>query len=40
MLVTSDQLTPKRGFEATDKLKGDLFMVVGVTLYGFSERIF
>ena len=33
MLVVSDQLTGK-DYEATDKVKGDLFMLAGATLYG------
>ena len=36
MLVASDQLTKKDDSEAVDKVKGDLFMLAGATLYGFS----
>ena len=39
MLVGSDHLTDKN-WEAVDKVKGDLFMIAGATLYGFSERGF
>lgn len=37
MLVVSDQLTANGSKEASNKAKGDLFMVIGATLYGFSE---
>ena len=40
ILVASDQLTANGGFEAVNKVKGDLFMVSGATLYGFSKCIF
>lgn len=36
MLVASDQLTDK-DHEAVDKIKGDLLMLAGATLYGFSR---
>lgn len=36
MLAGSDLLTDKN-FVATDRGKGDAFMIVGATLYGFSE---
>lgn len=36
MLVASDQLTDK-DYPALDKVKGDIFMLVGATLYGFSK---
>jgi len=36
MLVGSDQLTDK-DWEAVDKVKGDLFMLAGATLYGFTN---
>ena len=36
MLVASDQFTDK-DYEAVDKVKGDLFMFAGATLYGFSS---
>ena len=36
MLVGSDQLTDK-DYPASDKVKGDIFMLVGATLYGFSS---
>ena len=39
MLVASDRLSANRSFEAVNKVKGDLFMVAGATLYGFSERV-
>jgi solute carrier family 35 protein F1/2 len=35
MLVGSDHLTDK-SWQAADKVKGDLFMIAGATLYGFS----
>lgn len=35
MLVGSDQLTDKN-YEPVNKVKGDLFMLAGATLYGFS----
>jgi len=35
MLVASDQLTDK-DHEAVNKVKGDLLMLAGATLYGFS----
>ncbi|KAF9786380.1 DUF914-domain-containing protein [Thelephora terrestris] len=37
MLVVSDQLTANGGHEVHDKAKGDLFMVIGATLYGISN---
>jgi solute carrier family 35 protein F1/2 len=36
MLVGSDMLTDKN-FPAAARGKGDAFMIVGATLYGFSE---
>jgi len=36
MLVASDQLTDK-DYEAVNKVKGDLFMLAGATLYGFTN---
>jgi len=36
MLAGSDSLTDKN-FVAINRGKGDAFMVVGATLYGFSE---
>lgn len=36
MLVGSDFLTDKN-YPALNKGKGDAFMIVGATLYGFSE---
>jgi len=36
MLVGSDQLTDK-DYEAVDKVKGDLFMLLGASLYGFTN---
>ena len=36
MLVSSDFLTDKN-YPALNKGKGDAFMIVGATLYGFSE---
>ena len=35
MLVGSDELTDK-DYTAVDKVKGDMFMLAGATLYGFS----
>ena len=35
LLVASDQITNKTWI-GLDKSKGDLFMVIGATLYGFS----
>jgi solute carrier family 35 protein F1/2 len=35
MLVGADQLTDK-DYPALNKVKGDLFMLAGATLYGFS----
>ena len=35
LLVASDQLTDK-DWDAVDKGKGDAFMILGATLYGFS----
>ena len=35
MLVASDELTDK-DYPAISKVKGDIFMIVGATLYGFS----
>lgn len=37
MLVVSDQLTGNKGSEAVNKVKGDLFMVSGATLYGLTN---
>jgi hypothetical protein len=39
MLVVSDLLTDKN-FAATARGKGDVFMIVGATLYGFSTWSF
>ena len=39
MLVASDQLTDK-DHGAVSKVKGDLFMLAGATLYGFSQCSF
>jgi solute carrier family 35 protein F1/2 len=36
MLVGSDHLTDKN-WKAVDKVKGDLFMIAGATLYGFTN---
>jgi solute carrier family 35 protein F1/2 len=36
LLVGADQLTNK-DWEAVNKGKGDAFMILGATLYGFSE---
>jgi len=36
MLVASDHLTDK-DYPAVDKVKGDIFMIVGATLYGFTN---
>ena len=38
MLVSSDFLTDKN-YPALNKGKGDAFMIVGATLYGFSESL-
>ena len=38
MLVASDSLTDK-DYVAVSMVKGDIFMIVGATLYGFSEHI-
>jgi len=35
VLVASDQPTDK-DYEAVNKVKGDIFMLAGATLYGFS----
>ena len=38
MLVTSDQLTDvDKDRKAVNKVKGDLFMLIGATLYGLSQ---
>ena len=40
MLVASDEITDK-DWPALSRAKGDVFMLVGASLYGFSEsRIF
>ena len=39
LLVTADQLTGK-DWEAVNKGKGDAFMILGATLYGFSTSCF
>jgi hypothetical protein len=39
MLVASDHLTDK-DYPALDMAKGDVFMIVGATLYGFSASFF
>lgn len=36
LLVASDELTDK-DWPALSRAKGDVFMLVGATLYGFSE---
>jgi len=36
MLVSSDFLTDKN-YQALDKAKGDVFMIIGATLYGFTN---
>lgn len=36
LLVTSDELTDK-DYPAISKVKGDIFMIVGASLYGFSS---
>lgn len=38
LLVSSDFLTDKN-YAALDRAKGDAFMIVGATFYGFSEYI-
>jgi len=38
LLVGADQLTNK-DWEALDKGKGDGFMILGATLYGFSASL-
>jgi solute carrier family 35, member F1/2 len=38
MLVASDHLTNK-DYPAVDRVKGDIFMLVGATLYGFSASL-
>ena len=38
LLVGADQLTNK-DWAAVDKGKGDAFMILGATLYGFSESL-
>lgn len=35
LLIASDQITHKN-WTALDKGKGDVFMIIGATLYGFS----
>ena len=35
LLVASDELTDK-DYPAISKVKGDIFMIVGASLYGFS----
>lgn len=37
MLVASDEMTDK-DWPALSRAKGDVFMLVGATLYGFSTR--
>lgn len=39
MLVASDKLTQK-DYPAVDLVKGDIFMIIGATLYGFSMLSF
>ena len=39
MLVASDQITDK-DWPALSRAKGDVFMLVGASLYGFSKRPF
>lgn len=36
MLVASDQITGK-DWDPASRVKGDIFMLVGASLYGFSE---
>lgn len=38
MLVASDELTDK-DWPALNRAKGDVFMIVGATLYGFSAYL-
>lgn len=38
LLVGADQLT-KKDYAAVNKGKGDAFMILGATLYGFSESL-
>jgi solute carrier family 35 protein F1/2 len=37
LLVTSDQTQNSPGGPGKSMIKGDLFMIAGATLYGFSE---
>jgi hypothetical protein len=37
LLVTSDQIHNSVGGPGKSLVKGDLFMIAGATLYGFSE---
>jgi len=39
MLVASDHITEK-DYPAVDLVKGDVFMIVGATLYGFSKLVY
>jgi solute carrier family 35 protein F1/2 len=39
LLVASDQIT-KKTWVALDRSKGDLFMIIGATLYGFSASFY
>ena len=39
MLVASDMLTDKN-YPALSRGKGDAFMIIGATLYGFSTFLF
>lgn len=38
MLVASDHITSK-DWSAANMVRGDMFMIFGATLYGFSESI-
>ena len=38
MLVASDEITDK-DWKALSRAKGDAFMIVGATLYGFSASL-
>ena len=39
MLVASDKITDK-DYPAASLVKGDIFMIVGATLYGFSTLVY
>ena len=38
LLVASDEITDK-DWPALNRAKGDIFMIIGATLYGFSEHL-